>query len=124
MVETRHGTFAMGGVDGDGNRRSEVLLLGCFAQIQSCQWQEVDEKLEFGRSHHVAFPLPESFEICGPDRTSTVIDDVDLLSEYDIADEYTDYEDSPGYVQPQIRGNAVFTSIEQVGLKGNTLRPQ
>ena len=114
MVETRHGTFAMGGVDGDGNRRSEVLLLGCLAQIRSCQWQEMDEKLEFGRSHHVAFPLPESFEICGPDRTSIVIE----------VDEYTDYEDSPGYVQPQIRGNAVFTSIEQVGLKGNTLRPQ
>ena len=104
-METRHGTFAMGGVDGERNRRSEVLLLWCFTQIRSCQWQEMDEKLEFGRSHHVAFPLPESFEICGPDRTSTVI-----------VDEYTDYQD-PECVQPQISGNAVFSSIEQVGLK-------
>ena len=105
-METRHGTFAMGGVDGERNRRSEVLLLWCFTQIRSCQWQEMYEKLEFGRSHHVAFPLPESFEICGPDRTSTVI-----------AEDYYDYGESPGSVQPQIRGDAVFSSIEQVGLK-------
>ena len=109
-METRHGTFAMGGVDGERNRRSEVLLLWCFTQIRSCQWQEMDEKLEFGRSHYVAFPLLESYEICGPDGRSTVIDVEEA--------EYTDsYEDSPGYVHSQIRGNASFPSITQVGLK-------
>ena len=71
----------------------------------------MDETLEFGRSHHVTFPLLESYETRGLDGRSN--DEVDLLSEFPA--EYT--EDSPGYVQPQIRGNAVFPSIQQVGLK-------
>merc|ERR1711860_41254 len=48
LVETTQGTYALG-----GNRRSEVLHLDCPGnQIQSCQWQEMPEKLEVKRYHH------------------------------------------------------------------------
>merc|ERR1712004_20626 len=63
LVETPQGTYALGGYD--GNPRSEVLHLDCPGnQIQSCQWQEMPEKLEFGRSKHVSLSLPESYDIC------------------------------------------------------------
>merc|ERR1711860_72338 len=49
LVESTQGTYALGGSDGR-NRRSEVLHLDCPGnQIQSCQWQEMPEKLEVGR---------------------------------------------------------------------------
>ena len=58
------GTYALGGHDGS-NVRSEVLKLDCPGdQIQSCQWQEMPEKLEVGRSSHVSLSLPESYDIC------------------------------------------------------------
>merc|ERR1711860_430512 len=45
MVKTTQGTYALGG--GGGGYRSEVLKLDCPGnQIQSCQWQEMPEKLE------------------------------------------------------------------------------
>merc|ERR1712062_966603 len=60
LVETTQGTYAL-----DGNLRSEVLKLDCPGnQIQSCQWQEMPEKLEVGRSYHVSLSLPESYDIC------------------------------------------------------------
>merc|ERR1711860_399436 len=63
LVETTQGTYALGGY-GNGYR-SEVLHLDCPEnQIQSCQWQEMPEKLEVGRSLHVALSLPESYDIC------------------------------------------------------------
>ena len=62
MVESTQGTYALGGFDGS---RSEVLKLDCPGdQIQSCQWQEMPEKLEVKRSHHVSLSLPESYDIC------------------------------------------------------------
>jgi len=65
LVETTQGTYAMGGSDEDWNRRSEVLKVVCPGnQIQSCQWQEMCEKLEVGRSWHVSISLPESYDIC------------------------------------------------------------
>ena len=65
LVETTQGTYALGGLDGDWNRRSEVFKLDCPGnQIQSCQWQEMPEKLEFGRYRHVSLSLPESYDIC------------------------------------------------------------
>merc|ERR1711860_406484 len=63
LVETPQGTYALGGYD--GNPRSEVLHLDCPGnQIQSCQWQEMPEKLDVGRSWHVSLSLPESYDIC------------------------------------------------------------
>merc|ERR1711860_333891 len=60
LVETTQGTYALG-----GNSRSEVLHLDCPGnQIQSCQWQEMPEKLEVGRLRHVSLSLPESYDIC------------------------------------------------------------
>merc|ERR1711860_429532 len=45
LIETTQGTYALG-----GNFRTEVLKLDCPGnQIQSCQWQEMPEKLEVGR---------------------------------------------------------------------------
>ena len=45
--------------------RNEVLQLDCPGdQIQSCQWQEMEQKLEVGRYGHVSIPLPESYDIC------------------------------------------------------------
>merc|ERR1711860_459670 len=64
LVESTQGTYALGGYDGS-NRRSEVLKLDCPGnQIQSCQWQEMPEKLEVGRKYHVSLSLPESYDIC------------------------------------------------------------
>merc|ERR1719231_2042954 len=58
LVETTQGTYALGGYDGS-NDRSEVLHLVCpVDQIQSCQWQEMPEKLEVGRFDHVSLSLP------------------------------------------------------------------
>merc|ERR1712137_337460 len=49
----------------DSPTRSEVLHLDCPGdQIQSCQWQEMPEKLEVGRHYHVSLSLPESYDIC------------------------------------------------------------
>merc|ERR1711860_13169 len=63
LVETTQGTYALGGY-GSGSR-SEVLQLDCPGnQIQSCQWQEMPEKLEVGRYGHVSLSLPESYDIC------------------------------------------------------------
>merc|ERR1712062_860127 len=65
MVETPQGTYALGGLDEEDNRRSEVLKLDCpGTQIQSCQWQEMPEKLEVGRKDHVSLSLPKSYDIC------------------------------------------------------------
>merc|ERR1711860_49011 len=65
LVESTQGTYAMGGYDDDYNSRSEVLHLDCSGdQIQSCQWQEMPEKLEVGRNDHVSLYLPESYDIC------------------------------------------------------------
>merc|ERR1711860_450582 len=64
LVETTQGTYALGGYDGS-NFRSEVLKLNCPGnQIQSCQWQEMPEKLEVERGGHVSLSLPESYDIC------------------------------------------------------------
>merc|ERR1711860_344161 len=64
LVQTTQGTYALGGYDGS-NFRSEVLHLDCPGnQIQSCQWQEMSEKLEVGRYRHVSLSLPESYDIC------------------------------------------------------------
>ena len=65
LVETTQGTYALGGEDEYSNDRSEVLHLDCPGnQIQSCQWQEMPEKLEVGREDHVSLSLPESYDIC------------------------------------------------------------
>merc|ERR1711860_31734 len=64
LVTTTQGTYALGGRNG-WNYRSEVLHLVCPGnQIQSCQWQEMSEKLEVGRFLHVSLSLPESYDIC------------------------------------------------------------
>ena len=64
-METTQGTYALGGLD--WHSRSEVLKLDCPGdQIETCQWQEMDEKLEGGRYAHVSLALPvgESYDIC------------------------------------------------------------
>ena len=64
-METSQGTYAMGGVGKDWNLRTEVLQLDCPGdQIQSCQWLEMSEKLEYARSSHVSIPIPDSYDIC------------------------------------------------------------
>merc|ERR1711860_314664 len=64
LVETTQGTFAIGGRGNDMKYRAEVLKLECPGdQIQSCQWQEMKEKLEVPRGEHVSFSLPESYDI-------------------------------------------------------------
>ena len=64
-MESTQGTYALGGYDEEDNYRSEVLKLDCPGdQIQSCQWQEMSEKLEVGRVQHVSLSLPESYDIC------------------------------------------------------------
>ena len=61
-METSQGTYAMGGMDEDNNSRNEVLQLDCpDEQISSCQWKQV-ENLQFARSGHVSFALPESYD--------------------------------------------------------------
>merc|ERR1712062_522904 len=65
LVDATQGIYALGGFDDSYNARSEVLKLDCPGnQIQSCQWQEMPEKLEVGRSDHVSLSLPESYDIC------------------------------------------------------------
>ena len=63
---TPQGTYAIGGDIWNGekyNTRNEVLQLDCpDDQIQSCHWKEVGN-LQFARSGHVAFALPESYDI-------------------------------------------------------------
>merc|ERR1711860_23458 len=67
LIETTQGTYALG-----GNFRTEVLKLDCPGnQIQSCQWQEMPEKLEVGREDHVSLALPESYDICNGTATTT-----------------------------------------------------
>ena len=64
--------------------------------------------------------LPFSFKIvaCGPSSESERRPRPDIIEDDDIpVDEYEDYLDSPGSIQPQIRGNAVFPSITEVSLK-------
>merc|ERR1711860_203376 len=64
LVKSTQGTYALGGFDGS-NFRAEVLNLDCPGnQIQSCQWQEMPEKLEVDRYQHVSLSLPESYDIC------------------------------------------------------------
>ena len=60
LMNTRQGTYAMGGQDKDRNGRNEVLQLDCLDQIQSCRWKEVGN-LQFARSSHVAIALPEEY---------------------------------------------------------------
>merc|ERR1711860_315543 len=63
LVENSQGTYALGGYD--SGSRSEVLKLVCPGnQIQSCQWQEMPEKLKVRRYSHVSLSLPESYDIC------------------------------------------------------------
>ena len=65
LVQTSQGTYAMGGQDVNGNARNKVFQLDCPGdQISSCQWKEMEQKLEFGRYGHVSIPLPESYDIC------------------------------------------------------------
>ena len=65
LVQTSQGTYAMGGAEYGGKYRTEVLQLDCPGdQIQSCQWKEMEQKLEVGRFGHVSIPLPESYDIC------------------------------------------------------------
>ena len=63
LVETSQGIYAMGGVD-DDPIGDEVLRLDCPGdQIESCQWKQVGN-LQFARSDHISFALPESFDVC------------------------------------------------------------
>ena len=69
LVETSLGILAIGGRGRDGNDfpdyLSEVLKLECQNdQIQSCGWEEMEQKLEVGRGFHVSIPLPESYDVC------------------------------------------------------------
>ena len=64
--------------------------------------------------------LPFSFKIvaCGPSSESERRPRPDIIEDDDIPDdEYSEYFDTPGSIQPQIRGNAVFPSITEVSLK-------
>ena len=64
LVQTSQGTYAMGGYAGWNDQRSEVLQLDCPGdQISSCEWKQVGN-LQFARSFHVSFALPESYDIC------------------------------------------------------------
>jgi len=64
LVQTSQGTYAMGGQDSGYNDRTEVLQLDCPGdQISSCQWKQVGN-LQSARWSHVAFALPESYDIC------------------------------------------------------------
>ena len=69
LVETNQGVLAVGGggQDEGGNLvyRKEILKLVCSDdQIQNCEWEEMPQKLELGRSDHVVIPLPESYNVC------------------------------------------------------------
>ena len=69
LVETNQGVLAVGGggQDEGGNLvyRKEILKLFCLDdQIQNCEWEEMQQKLELGRSDHVVIPLPESYNVC------------------------------------------------------------
>ena len=59
LVDTRQGVFAMGGYDRIVNR-NEILKLACpdDNQIENCQWQETEQKLEKESAWHVSIPLP------------------------------------------------------------------
>ena len=64
LVETSQGTYAMGGLDEDRNRRNEVLQLNCKGDlIQSCHWKEVGN-FQFATHSHVSILVPESYDIC------------------------------------------------------------
>ena len=69
LVETNQGVLAVGGIGEDENfkvvARKEILQLVCLDdQIQNCEWEEMQQKLELGRSDHVVIPLPESYNVC------------------------------------------------------------
>ena len=71
-METTQGTYALGGWDEYQNERSEVFQLDCPGdQIERCQWQEMEEKLEFPRSYHVSIALTKSSDICSGTTTIT-----------------------------------------------------
>ena len=57
-----------------GSSQTEVLQFDCVGdEISSCHWKEVGN-LQFARSGHVAFALPESYDIyCTTTRTTTAI---------------------------------------------------
>ena len=65
MAQTSQGTYAMGGsASRRSNPRNEVLQLDCPGdQISSCQCKQVGN-LQIARREHVAFALPESYDIC------------------------------------------------------------
>ena len=64
LVQTSHGTYAMGGEDYWDYARKDIFQLDCPGdQIQSCQWIKVGN-LQFSRLDHVSFALPESYDIC------------------------------------------------------------
>ena len=69
LVETNQGVLAVGGIGEDENfkivARKEILKLVCLDdQIQNCEWEEMQQKLELGRRDHVVIPLPESYNMC------------------------------------------------------------
>ena len=72
LIETNQGVLAVGGLEGDVEdtnfklvARKEILQLVCLDdQIQNCEWEEMQQKLELGRSDHVVIPLPESYNVC------------------------------------------------------------
>eukprot|EP00093_Oithona_nana_P000603 00603.XXX_546_1889_1 [CDS] Oithona nana genome sequencing. len=58
--------------------------------------------------------MPSMIVACGPSSESERRPRPDIIEDDDIpVDEYEDYLDSPGSIQPQIRGNAVFPSITE-----------
>ena len=68
-METTHDTYAIGGwawdYDNFRDLSYQVLKLSCPGdQIQSCQWQEMEEKLKTPRGLHVSIPVPDSSDIC------------------------------------------------------------
>ena len=68
-MEATHDTYAIGGWDYDDfNSRDlsyQVLKLSCPGdQIQSCQWQEMEEKLEVKSYWHGSIYVPDSSDIC------------------------------------------------------------
>ena len=59
------GIYALSGQDENWKYRLEVLKLICPGdRIQTCEWREMPEKLDYLKAPHVSLLLPESYDIC------------------------------------------------------------
>ena len=69
LVSTSKGILAVGGMEGydlTERDKNEIIQLKCpeGQEVSDCYWNELPQKLKFGRHAHVVIPLPASYDLC------------------------------------------------------------